>query len=187
MLFFPFHVVSTKQNKPQQQTQPPFPRPLAQQGPSGPPSLLTTLRRRGRGSRRIRPIRRIPRRLIRRRLQQRIARPSPRRLPRHRFRLRHLLAAIIPLMAKRLARRIGRNGGETARLRLRLRLQWLVAGSKPVTLAVPHGGRSHGLALTMATAGIGVAALLGVRLALARVLRVGCRRPGIGQEGLRRG
>ena len=76
---------------------------------------------------------------------------------------------------------VGRNGGETARLRL---LQWLVAG--PVALTVPRG-RSQGLALAVATAPTGVAALLGFRLALARILRVGRSRPGIGRESLRRG
>ena len=125
---------------------------------------------------------RITRRFIGRRLE-RVARPGSRCLARHGFRLHDLsVTPVMPLVPMRLAGRslVGRNGGETARLRL----QGLVAG--PVTLAVPHGG-FHRLALAMATAQIGVAALVGFRLALARVLRVGCSRPRIRKKSLRCG
>ena len=55
-----------------------------------------------------------------------------------------------------------------------LLLRRLIAG--PVTLANVHSDPG-GLALVFATAWIDVAALLRLRLALARVLRVRCRRP----------
>lgn len=90
----------------------------------------------------------------------------------------------MPLMALglphgRLASPVYTRCGERARLLLR----WPVAGS--VTLAIPHGRRSSGLALVDSTAEIEVAALLGLWLALARVLRVGCCRPRIRRRGYR--
>lgn len=112
-----------------------------------------------------------------------IARPRSRCLARYGIRLRHLSTPVMPLMAlglpsRRLASPVRTRCGETARLLLR----WPVAG--PVTLAVPHG-RSTRLALVVSTAWVEVAALLGLWLALARVLGVGCCRPRIRRCGYR--